>query len=1045
MKYSLILSILFYICGCFYMIFGAYIVVANVKSNVNKLFVFMTSTLAVWSFAFSFSTSAPTAELSAFWGCVSVFGWGVFYSVMFRFVLILTKARRRLNKWVRLAVIYVPALINIILFAPFGFLGAKQFRLVQSDFGWVNTLPINMGNIWFIVYYSVFTIGILILIIRWIKRIEPDNPLKRQAIYFLISAMFPLFMGVSTETIPDLLGITSLPKLTVIFLMVPVISLFSLLKKINMLVEKSREKTVFRESEELLEDERLRLFQTVAAVFTIGAAITFLVRYFGIKKPLTDELLLAAVLLSSGILVRIIPYITKKHTIQNALFQTVSTLSILFFLKANTDTGALTIWSIYILFLLFTVVLDSKIHATVFTILMVIIQIVFWIFYPEVAVTIDGNEYISRIAIIVLSYFAVRYLTAEYASKVEAYKKFAREQEVLEQISTNFISVNRENAKEKIEEMFKMSVETLGFDNAYLIGFSEGNEDANVFSSYTKEFENDSFPYYSGMKIKMATLPVAKALIAQGTPLICEDIKNTFRDGCGEARNFLISRGINSFYALPLTIGEEQPIDGMLVIEYYERSKESLRESRLYFLNIIVNMLRDTRQKILYEEMLYNFAYFDETTKLANRNMLKKRLEQIIDARKESEKIAVLGIEIENLRMIKDTFGHDTGEQIMIEAAKNLDNLLENCCDISRKAEGEFVVVLPDAENTKQIKKCAKRLLDSFSHPVSTRTGIEALFVVVHMGISVYPDDGRDADTLLKNADLAVYQAKNTNEDIVFYTELLENNIAETTLFTNRLFKSLQNEEFFLEFQPQINCETGQIVGIEALLRWTVDGTERVPPDRFIPILEHTGLIYDVGLWVLEQALQEHNRLIAKGFPPLRVSVNLSVVQFQREEFIPDFAKIIEESGADPKYIELEITESLFSKDPEDVLNKIYKLKDLGVRIAIDDFGKGYSSLSRLKVVPFDRIKIDKEIIDYIDLERKLAPLTEIIILLARTFKAGITAEGVETKEQADFLKSIDCDEIQGYYYSRPLSSEALEEFLKNETNNPDLTQNTIR
>ncbi|MGB4609665.1 MAG: EAL domain-containing protein, partial [Saccharofermentanales bacterium] len=207
----------------------------------------------------------------------------------------------------------------------------------------------------------------------------------------------------------------------------------------------------------------------------------------------------------------------------------------------------------------------------------------------------------------------------------------------------------------------------------------------------------------------------------------------------------------------------------------------------------------------------------------------------------------------------------------------------------------------------------------------------------------------------------------------------------------------------------------------------------RVPPDRFIPILEHTGLIYDVGLWVLEQALQEHNRLIAKGFPPLRVSVNLSVVQFQREEFIPDFAKIIEESGADPKYIELEITESLFSKDPEDVLNKIYKLKDLGVRIAIDDFGKGYSSLSRLKVVPFDRIKIDKEIIDYIDLERKLAPLTEIIILLARTFKAGITAEGVETKEQADFLKSIDCDEIQGYYFSRPLSMQALEEFLKKE------------
>ena len=184
---------------------------------------------------------------------------------------------------------------------------------------------------------------------------------------------------------------------------------------------------------------------------------------------------------------------------------------------------------------------------------------------------------------------------------------------------------------------------------------------------------------------------------------------------------------------------------------------------------------------------------------------------------------------------------------------------------------------------------------------------------------------------------------------------------------------------------------------------------------------------------MLQETLQEHKRLIAKGFPPLRISVNLSVVQFQGENFIPDFTKIIRESQVDPKYIELEITESLFSENPEDTVQKLHKLKDLGVSIAIDDFGKGYSTLNRLKLVPFDRIKIDKEIIDYIDVERKAAPLTEIIILLARTFRASVTAEGVETKEQAEFLKSLACDEIQGYYFSKPLSPEALEEFLKKE------------
>ena len=191
--------------------------------------------------------------------------------------------------------------------------------------------------------------------------------------------------------------------------------------------------------------------------------------------------------------------------------------------------------------------------------------------------------------------------------------------------------------------------------------------------------------------------------------------------------------------------------------------------------------------------------------------------------------------------------------------------------------------------------------------------------------------------------------------------------------------------------------------------------------------------MYDVGLWVLEQALQEHNRLIAKGFPPLRFSINLSIVQFQAEDFLVDFTNIIEKSGVKPQYIELEITESLYSENPEVTLDAIYKLKELGVSIAIDDFGTGYSTLNRVKLVPFDRLKIDKEIIDYIDLERKLAPVTEVILLLAKTFNASVTAEGVETKEQADFLKSIGCDEIQGYYFSRPLPPEALEEFLKNE------------
>jgi len=220
-------------------------------------------------------------------------------------------------------------------------------------------------------------------------------------------------------------------------------------------------------------------------------------------------------------------------------------------------------------------------------------------------------------------------------------------------------------------------------------------------------------------------------------------------------------------------------------------------------------------------------------------------------------------------------------------------------------------------------------------------------------------------------------------------------------------------------------------VGAEALLRWRIDGDRVVPPNRFIPILEKTGLIYEVGLWVLSETLKQHKRLIEKGFPPLRFSINLSLVQFQSDELVKDFSRIIKESKVDPKYIEMEITENLFFEDPEVLLHKVNKLKDLGVSIAIDDFGKGYSSLNRLQMIPFGRLKIDKDIIDHIAPEKGTTSLTKIIVLLAKTFKARVIAEGVETREQADFLKTIDCDEIQGFHFSKPLVPELLEKFLK--------------
>ncbi|MGI6688449.1 MAG: EAL domain-containing protein [Christensenellales bacterium] len=1032
MKYDLVLSIIYYLCGCFYMVFGAYMITINVKSHVNRLYVITTSSMAIWALSFSISISAPTAEVSAFLASFSALGWGVFYSLFFHFILILTKTIIRLNKRVMHALIYIPALINVFLFGPYGYHAEEQYKMVWTDFGWANKVPIDIWEIWFIAYYAVFVIASLTLLIRWWIKIEPQTRLKRQATYFLISILFPLFLGIATETVPVLLGIEFFPKLTIVFLMVPITTLFFASRKFGLLLERKKEIPIIQESNQSANETRLRLFETMAAIFTLGGALSFLIGYYGMKRALEYELLLAASFLVTGVLIRLVPSIIKKKTIQNTLFLILAILGMLYLMIKKAQTGGITVWAIYILFLLFTIVLDSKIHAYIFVAVSIIAQIFFWIYDPKVSVIIDGNEYATRIFIIVLSSVAVRYLTDEYASKLKGYQRFSKEQETLERISTSFISINNENAKDKIDEMFKMANEILKFDQAFFVELDKDYKDATILNMYVEDNEIESFSYNPGMKFNLTASPVFMSLMEQKTIIMCEDTTNITFEVAEKHKDYFILRGIKSFFAMPITIDNE--VRGVFVIEYKRRIDINLTENRLSFLKIIANIMGDARKKTLYEEMLYNFAYFDESTKLANRNMLKKSLEEMISHREETEKLVIFDVELDNLRMINDTFGHSIGERIVTKSASILKNLMKEGCDLSRVGEGKFIVVMPVAETAEQIEECANKIVDAFSNPILPSEGIEALFVIVNVGISVYPDDGKDVETLLKNADLAAYEARSSDNKIVFCSEQLKNRTEENTLLTNRLFHALQNEEFSLEFQPQISCSTERTVGIEALLRWNYDDKKRIPPDRFIPILEQTGLIYDVGLWVLEQALQEHNRLIAKGFPSLRVSVNLSVVQFQGENFIPDFRKIIEESGVNPKYIELEITESLFSKNPEDVINKLYKLKELGVRITIDDFGKGYSSLNRLKLVPFDRIKIDKEIIDYIDLKNKKAPITNTIILLAKAFSADITAEGVETKEQADFLRSIYCGEIQGYYYSRPLSPEALEEFLKKES-----------
>ncbi|HHW94495.1 MAG TPA: diguanylate cyclase [Mogibacterium sp.] len=719
MKYDTIISLIFYICGCFYLIYGSAIVVTSARNDISKLFLFLTSSLAIWSFAYSISNSVSTAEASAFWRSFSVLGWGSFNSFLLHFITLLTKTETRLSLRSKLVVFYLPSVINVILFGPFGVFLEKQYVMVQTDFGWINIAPMYPAKIWLILYFIVFSVASLIFLVKWWKKIRFYTSLeKREAKFFLASILVFFLIEIVVDFLPDISRKIPFPKMPVVLLLIPTILLFSLLKK-SELIKRTRDINFFPESSKSITTEvRLRLFNTAATIFVIGSALYFLIGYFGMKKALGYELLFSAALLLMGITLRVLPRITQNQTIQNTAFAIISTFGFMLFMIKDSDTGALTVWASYILFFILTVVMGNPIHIYGFATISIIAQVVLWIVRPQVSVIIDINEYIGRIFIIILSFIAVRYLTDEYASKIDGYQGLLSEQEALERISSSFISIDSENAKEKIDEMMEMAAEILKFKNAILVRFSEEYENATILNMYAKDIENVPSIYQSGNKMKISDFPLFKFLIDRNTFVICEDIANISFDEDGRQKEFFMDRGVKSFFAMPIIA--DNKIDGVFIVEYNDRLDTGLAQSRLNLLQIIANMLGDANKKLFYEEKLYNFAYFDEATKLANRNMLKKKLGEIIKNGKGREKIAIIDFELENLRMINDTFGQSVGDKIVMRSVEILKNQFDECCYISRPGIREFIVVMPDVKNRQQIEHALKRLMNSFSRPLLT-------------------------------------------------------------------------------------------------------------------------------------------------------------------------------------------------------------------------------------------------------------------------------------------------------------------------------------
>lgn len=593
--------------------------------------------------------------------------------------------------------------------------------------------------------------------------------------------------------------------------------------------------------------------------------------------------------------------------------------------------------------------------------------------------------------------------------------------------SCNQMLIHAANEQQLLNDICQLVVESGGYRLSWVGYPDQGTYQPLRIAAMAGE------PVTKTIALEQQTPEISLAVKAfqSGRVQIIQDYPNAaLLNNLGEMAS---QEGLLSCIALPLQVAKK--IIGVITI--YASQTHAFSQDEVTLLDELANDLafgiqslriraehRDAETKLEY------LAHHDPLTGLPNRLLLRKRFEQFIQhANKRDYGLAMLFLDMDNFKEINDSFGHATGDALLIEVVRRLQSLLTEACILSREGGDEFVLLINNTQGSEIAAHTAQQILTAMQEPfeVSGNT-LHASFSI---GISLYPDDGKDFETLRKNADAALYLAKDCGRNTYrFFVTQMNADAQKRMRIQTDLHTALKNNEFLLHYQPQIRLRDGRISGIEALIRWQNADGQMLPPAEFIPIAEQSGLIIQMGQWVLREACRQLAAWHQQGHTHLVVAVNLSSHQFRHGNIVETIRSALNDFGLPPRSLELELTESILIQDTESVISTLHTLKQIGVKLAIDDFGTGYSSLSYLKQLSVDKLKIDKSFIRDLHQDKDSAEIVRAIIQLGHILQLTVVAEGVETEQQLSFLTHCHCDQIQGYLFSRPVAAENIPEIL---------------
>lgn len=1010
-------SLIFFIAFAVYFVLAMYTLSINVHSKLNRLFCGACLSLAVWAFCFSMANSAQDVETALLWRRCASLGWGTVYSLLLHFFLLVTERSKILKvKWIYV-LLYLPAVVNIMVFG-YSEAAGERYRLVHTATGWVNVSADSGWDLYFNLYYILFTVTGLLLIWNWRKT---EDPLKKvQAYLFMFSYSVAMIFGTITDVIVNSYTSCTIPQMAPVIVLLPTTAIFYAIKRYGLMGQGKNDRT---EPGKILSEVNMeRFIKIMSFVYVIGGMLHFASQYFfNHQVPNIRSILLFSLFyFAIGAVLAVIRIIPIRANWKEFLFILIMLVSILMIAIYFIDTASITVWAAPFIIVMLSVLFNNRLLIFWIGCCILAAQIFIWVRMPKVLVQVDGSDYIVRIGIFGITLWLAYVVNRVYIKRLEENEEQIRFQRMVSQISGDFVKVTASDLDERINALLALCGEHFQVERTFYVNLTEQQqvyewceEGTPSMADLIPKLTDDTCPWWLNEIIQSGLVHVTD--VDQLPP----------ESAAGQV--LLKAHQIHSL--ISIAVSNKGETQGHLFLASAQAA-HTLGESHQELLIILANLLSDALVKVEAEQEISYMAYYDALTGIPNHTLFKNQLEQSIGAAEASGKhIGVLFIDLDAFKTVNDTIGHLGGDEMLRQVADRIGGCLSPGDMVSRFGGDEFLIKLAAIDRVEEIKEMADSIMRAIARPVIAK-GQEFL-ITASAGIAVYPTDGTSTDLLIKNADLAMYASKEKGKNqYTLCSTAMKEALLQKTKLTNRLYKALERKEFLLYYQPQVSVATQEIVGFEALVRWKHPELGMISPAVFIPLAEQNGLIIPIGQWVLETACRQMKEWQRLGLTGIRMAVNLSMIQFQDRNLLGIVDRTLSETGLAPEYLELEITESTAADGEGYMIGVLQELKERGVSISIDDFGSGYSSLSRLKTMPVDRIKIDMQFVRGIATGNDDEAIAKTIIQLAKNLKLRVIAEGVETEEQFAFFKKYKCDEIQGYYFYKPMPAAEIEAVL---------------